>query len=274
MKEPNERHLFKYLVIPFLFLIFFANIRFAETGKVARQSSQRVSKQLAKKKGCLSCHEGIASIREEGSVMQAMINAMGGWVVCHGGTPNATTKAKAHSGAPANLAADNFYPDPGSIWIADKTCDIALCHRDKPYQMHRVLMQTEAGKIQGNFWDWGLGSADRKVRYGNYDIDDPDGRAPRAGSPAYKKYMSGLIQKFPAVFHKRLKQIPALDDPREVGKNPALAALTYQRHECQRCHVGIRGREKRGDWRGMGCSACHILYSNEGFYEGKNQTRE
>jgi hypothetical protein len=138
--------------------------------------------------------------------------------------------------------------------------------------MHRALMQSEAGKIQGNFWAWGLGSADRKVRYSNYDIDDPDGPTPRVGSEAYKKYMVKLKERFPAVFPDKLEQIPALDDPKEVEKNPALAAITYQRQECQRCHVGVRGREKRGDWRGMGCSACHILYSNEGFYEGKDPT--
>ena len=34
----------------------------------------------------------------------------------------------------------------------------------------------------------------------------------------------------------------------------------------------MRGREKRGDYRGMGCSACHVLYSNDGFYEGDDKT--
>ena len=51
-----------------------------------------------------------------------------------------------------------------------------------------------------------------------------------------------------------------------------MAGFTYQRQQCQRCHVGVKGREKRGDYRGMGCSACHIPYSNEGFYEGGDPT--
>ena len=58
----------------------------------------------------------------------------------------------------------------------------------------------------------------------------------------------------------------------EIEKNPKLAGFTYQRQQCQRCHVGVKGREKRGDYRGMGCSACHIPYSNEGFYEGGDPT--
>jgi hypothetical protein len=57
-----------------------------------------------------------------------------------------------------------------------------------------------------------------------------------------------------------------------INQDPKKAALTYQRHDCQRCHIGVRGREKRGDYRGMGCSACHVLYSNDGFYENNDKT--
>ncbi len=58
----------------------------------------------------------------------------------------------------------------------------------------------------------------------------------------------------------------------EIEKDPKLAGFTYQRQQCQRCHVGVKGREKRGDYRGMGCSSCHIPYGNEGYYEGKDPT--
>lgn len=34
----------------------------------------------------------------------------------------------------------------------------------------------------------------------------------------------------------------------------------------------MRGRQTRGDYRGMGCSACHIPYGNEGLYEGADKT--
>ena len=58
----------------------------------------------------------------------------------------------------------------------------------------------------------------------------------------------------------------------EILADPKLAGITYQQHDCQRCHVGVKGRQKRGDWRGMGCSSCHIPYSNEGYYEGGDPT--
>ncbi len=34
----------------------------------------------------------------------------------------------------------------------------------------------------------------------------------------------------------------------------------------------MTGREKRGDFRGSGCTACHVPYSNDGFYEGGDPT--
>ncbi len=234
MKQfKGKGHVTGYFLILFLSLTFFANTAPGQKGKDASRSFNTVSKKLAEEKGCLSCHEGIEPIREEGSVMQAMVDAMGGCVVCHGGTPNATSKEKAHSGAPDEIPVEDFYPDPGSIWITDKTCGSAPCHRDKPYQLHRALMQTEAGKIQGNLWAWGMGTADRKVRYGNYDIEDTDGPVPRVGSEVYKKYMANLIANNPSVFPGNLEQLPAVDDPKKVEENPALAAITYQRHECQ-----------------------------------------
>ena len=85
--------------------------------------------------GCLSCHEGIERFSD--GDMQDTIEAMGadlgdpgGCVVCHGGDPKATSAEAAHQGAPAELTEDGgpdmFYPDPGSVWIADKAC--GQCH--------------------------------------------------------------------------------------------------------------------------------------------------
>ena len=57
-----------------------------------------------------------------------------------------------------------------------------------------------------------------------------------------------------------------------LHEDPSLAAFTYIREECQRCHHAVKGRQTRGDYRGMGCSSCHIPYGNEGFYEGADPT--
>ncbi len=239
-----------------------------------------VTPELAAEKGCLSCHAGIEEIREESSIMLQQIKAMGsiygdpgGCVVCHGGRPDALTSTEAHSGIPNTMAPNGpkeFYPDPGSIWIAENTC--GQCHADYVYRVERSLMNTEAGKIQGNLHTFGIPEVmNYHVPWGNYDVDDPDGSVPSIGTDAYKQYMSHLIEQFPKQFPSSLKMLPQ-PSVEDIENDPKLAGFTYQRQQCQRCHVGVKGREKRGDFRGMGCSSCHMLYSNDGYYEGNDPT--
>lgn len=226
--------------------------------------------------GCLECHAGIEPIRDESSGMMADIFAKGeeagdpaGCVVCHGGNPDETEDAElAHTGAPEAAAPHAFFPDPGSVWVAAETC--GQCHPDYDYALERSLMNTEAGKIQGNMFTWTI-QKDQTVVWGNYDVDDPDGFEPIFGTDAYKAYMLDMTAEHPAQYPESLEQLP---NPtlEEVRENPFLAGFTYQRQQCQRCHVSVRGRDRRGDYRGMGCSSCHIPYSNEGLYEGGDES--
>ena len=243
----------------------------------ALASFDTVSLALANEKGCQSCHEGIEKF-SDGPMMlaiQAMAipyNDPGGCVVCHGGKPGATSKEDAHSGAPEMLAASGgppiFYPDPGSVWIADKTC--GRCHQGYPERLIKSLMNTEAGKLQGNLWSWGL-QPDHKVTLGNYDLKDEDGPRPSVGTDAYKDYMVAFASAHPDQMPTELTQVPDVDVD-QIPEHPNLAGITYSRQQCQRCHVGVTGREARGDYRGTGCSACHVPYGNEGRYEGNDPT--
>jgi hypothetical protein len=228
------------------------------------------------KVGCLAtggCHSGIEPIRSHNSGMALEIYTKGsmlgdpnGCVVCHGGNPKEEKDANlAHSGAPAGSQLKAFNRHSASLSISDKTC--GQCHAAWVYAEHRSIMNTEAGKIQGALWGWGPAGTGYEKRYGNYDIDDPDGPAPIFGTREYKNYVSKLMKRFPQNYPSRLRQLPAVD-LKTIEKNPEQAVYTYIRSECQRCHLGVRGRDKRGDFRGMGCAACHIPYSNEGKYEG------
>ena len=233
--------------------------------------------------GCSTaeCHQGIADIRESDSEMLRTIKLNGsqhsdpdGCVMCHGGNPKATKKEEAHQGVPPTLriapGPKEFYPDPGSIWIAENSC--GACHPGYVYRNKLGLMNTEAGKIQGNLVTWGFDEVqDYNVPWGNYDAEDIDSREPLSGSPAYKEYMKNQIAMYPKQYPETLKQMPDVTAD-EVTADPKKAGITYQRHECQRCHIGVRGRERRGDFRGMGCSACHVLYGTDGFYMGKDKT--
>jgi hypothetical protein len=238
--------------------------------------------QAAPNSGCTAskCHAGIASIRAPGSkMMQAIIKRGGaaspqGCAVCHGGTPAAVTKEEGHRGAPEALqrkkGPTTFYPDPGSPWINAHTC--GPCHPVQVRNQHNSLMMTEAGKIQGTAWAFG-GLTGYRHKWANYDAKNPIDPGARLGTVRYRAYMERLRRKERYVFVDKMDALP--EAPRDLSrlkKEPHLAAFTYLRTECQRCHLGVRGRQKRGDYRGMGCSACHIPYGNEGLYEGRDRS--
>ena len=83
--------------------------------------------------------------------------------------------------------------------------------------------------------------------------------------------MTAMIAAYPGQYPASLEQLPN-PSPEDVLDDPFQAGFTYQRQQCQRCQVGIQGRQRRGHYRGMGCSACHIPYSNEGLYEGDDES--
>ena len=136
---------------------------FAAGWAVAQEVPEKVDPAVAQEQGCLSCHEGIEDFTD--GVMMETIHAMGpdyndpgGCVVCHGGTPGGLTKEEAHQGTPVDLAEAGgphmFYPDPGAIPIAAKAC--GQCHEGYTERLTKSLMNTEAGKLQGNLWSWGV----------------------------------------------------------------------------------------------------------------------
>ncbi len=237
---------------------------------------------------CLKCHRGIENIRDPSSDMMKQIYKIAekvgypdnSCIVCHGGNPEALTKEKAHSGTVEAFirgikteqgtikGPQNFYPDPGSPWINRYTC--GMCHKEQVKTQYTSLMFTEAGKIQGTLWGFG-GIEGYMHKIGNYDVHTLDVHE-TLGTEQYKRYIEKLKKLNPQVFPEKMTALPKAPTPEEVEKNPQLAAYTYLRQECQRCHTGNKGRQKRGDYRGLGCSACHIPYSNEGFYEGNDPT--
>ena len=235
--------------------------------------------------GCMACHGDIELIRAPDSEMMQQIMALGpgrgdpaGCVVCHGGDPTERNdKTIAHGGMVNGYRPDNtdidpslaaFYPDPGSPWVNEQTC--GQCHADQVRVQWQSLMMTEAGKIQGVCWSFGgLEGYDHK--WANYAVENPDDPSARLGTDAYRQYMQRLTAMEPQVFVDRHEALPEALQPDELdrlGDDPTLAAFTYIRQECQRCHHAVKGRQKRGDFRGMGCSSCHVPYSNEGKYEG------
>lgn len=232
----------------------------------------------AEDKYCLACHQGIEPTRPLDSEMMKQILAKGtemgdpnGCVVCHGGTPTETVnKHKAHSGVPKGSGLSAFTPVPGALQVNDNTC--GLCHTDHTYNVHRSIMNTDAGKMKAITWSFGIGTENKDHIYADHDIDDPDGTEPRFGSAKYKEYMKEMAAAFPGQYPKELKQVPQVSLAK-LNNLPEQAAFTYLRN-CNACHLSNKGMQDRGHYRGMGCAACHSLYSNEGIYEGGDPSIE
>ncbi len=229
---------------------------------------------------CLKCHTEIEPIRDvESGMMQAIYKLAdkagftdNDCIVCHGGNAAADTKALAHSGTipyfKENKGPKEFYPDPGSPFVNEHTC--GLCHEEQVKTQFTSLMYTEAGKIQGTTWGFGA------IQGYNHDVANTHVQEvvvhERLGTSVYKKYMERLKAAEPQVFPKEMTALPEAPTPEQVNANPSLSVYTYLRAECQRCHTGVKGRFKEGDFRGIGCSSCHIPYSTKGKYEGADPT--
>lgn len=226
---------------------------------------------------CIECHEGIEDIRDKNSQMMKQIYEVAkkaghegnDCVVCHGGNPNSKAQKYAHLGTieyfKEHEGPKEFYPDPSSPWINKNSCGV--CHKEHVSAQFNSLMMTEQGKIQGVLWGFGK-NQNYKHNIGNYSAKNIH---ERLGTQAYKAYMEKLEKLNPQVYPKKNKELSLAPTADEVEKNPSLAAYTYLRQECLRCHTGSAGRSERGDFRGLGCSSCHIPYSNSGLYEGKGK---
>ncbi|MEC8651683.1 MAG: cytochrome C [Planctomycetota bacterium] len=243
---------------------------------------------------CLTCHDGIEAIRnpDSGMFLAILDHAESAGhdnrcIVCHGGDADAratadmtrdsdewrAVAARAHSGTPAYYAdhkgPKDFYPDPGSPWINEHTC--GMCHEWQVRTQWQSLMMTEAGKIQGTLWGFG-GLSGYEHKYGNYDVTTLPVEE-RVGSDDHHAYMRELMEKEPQVFLEAMKELPKAPTPAQVEEDPRLAAFTYLRGECQRCHLAVGGAQRHGDYRGLGCSACHVPYANSGVHQGGDPTQ-
>jgi len=230
---------------------------------------------------CIVCHKGIEDIRDRGSKMMSAILEVAkkaghegnDCIVCHGGNPKSKSKKYAHKGTPQyfkeNKGPKEYYPAPASSWINENTC--GTCHPNQVASQMNSLMMSESGKIQGALWSFAKND-DYNHNISNYKTKNPDDNKTRLGTDTYRKYMQKLATMEPQVFPKEVEELPEAPSVEEIHKDPSLAVYTYLRQECLRCHTGSKGREKRGDFRGIGCASCHIPYSNEGYYEGSDKS--
>lgn len=192
---------------------------------------------------------------------------------CHGGDGEAKDKADSHVvPAPDFVAERNGYiknlsveeldqvdPDylrfinPGDYRIAEQTCgsgssadtESTGCHQSIVYSAQRSTMATFAGHFNVPRFQQGL--QDRPAIFGSRDLDDP-----QRPSPPPAGTVASIIQAV----------IPAESAPIDTVDT---AIDHYLPKNCTHCHQWSYGRnDARGNFRSSGCTACHMLYSNDG----------
>jgi len=268
----------------------------------ASKKYEQTDPEQARTRGCLSCHEGIAVINEK---MQPHLEAIGGGpgrgcVVCHEGNADGATKAHAHAG---------MFPNPGSMWVVGLGKGCAKCHSNNNalstlqtlelphpvggsimqvsttatdpsgntgsnhvYRMQRGLMALEFGKASHTLMSNGV-VPKGQYRYADFNMDDPDGAVPTVGSDAYREWIAKALDAGYIERVERSEAIPDFEHGKKLWGDEVKASFAdYYRKECGRCHIWGEGRRKRGDLRAGGCAACHVLYTNDGRYEGSDPT--
>jgi len=155
---------------------------------------------------------------------------------CHQGNPKSTTKDAAHA---------ELYKNPGDLNIVDETCGI--CHEDLVSRVKKSLHASMAGVISGTRYLWAA-QKNKNATYAVRPVKDEDGNIP--------KNLGAL---------ETLQSIPRYKDSKQPVDD-------YLRNQCLRCHLWTEGAKRAGDYRSSGCSACHVLYADDGLSRSGDKT--
>jgi hypothetical protein len=129
--------------------------------------------------------------------------------------------------------------------IVENTC--GFCHEEITDNIKKSLHATSSGIISGTRYLWAA-QEHKNSTYSVKTIKDEDGEIPEA---------LGAIES--------LEQLPHYEDSEQ-------AVDDYLRNQCLRCHIWTEGARRAGDFRGGGCSACHVLYADDGLSRSQDST--
>ena len=188
---------------------------------------------------CLTCHWGIEEISPSHPVEVV------GCVACHGGVGVALDADLAHTGLIRN---------PGDLAVAAQTCGGSDCHsgapadhRDHLPRVERSIQATYAGAIAYVLRAFGV-QPDDVARFGIHAVQSYEGPPDNGGRPVVEAL---------AAF------APAPDAPPLVQQFAA---------NCLTCHLSAEAIQAPYFYRATGCSACHVLYEDDGLYQGGDPT--
>ena len=209
---------------------------------------------------CGLCHEGIEDMHPFAPVT---------CVQCHGGDDTATEPETAHVQPRGRLPGDERvlgrgvdpaylrFVDPGNLRVAEASC--GPCHPKAVYDVHHSLHASTAGHLGDGLYENGV----------------VDRRGPLFSVFPVKDERPDDVER-PDTAVRVLKQIPPMrrSDPERVSTHFS----DLPRKACMQCHLWSRGRAIRGragmdgDYRGEGCSACHVPYADDGLSQSRDKT--
>lgn len=209
---------------------------------------------------CVICHDGIEEMHPFAPVT---------CVQCHGGDPTANELEDAHVPQRTSFPGDervlgrNFDPDylrfldPGNLRIAAQSC--GPCHPEAVYDVEHSLHASTAGHLGDGLYENGV-VRERHPEVSVFSVSDD--RSTEEERPP------GAVG--------RLRQIRGF---RFSGDDDVARHFTdLPRKACMQCHLWSRGRAVRGragldgDYRGEGCSACHVPYADDGLSLSRDPT--
>jgi hypothetical protein len=196
-------------------------------------------------------------------------------VDCHGGDPDASSKAGAHVAPPEGvenirtLATDELdeipadymrFINPGDLRVADEGCGSAStaadgggCHQDIVDNNRLSVMSSFTGHY--NVPRFLGGMQEREALFGSHDLVDHDFDA--ASAPP------GAVEEITAL------------RPTLGGQRDDLETImdNYLAKSCPTCHAYSFGRNAApGNYRSSGCTSCHMLYENDGLSQSGDPT--
>ena len=212
--------------------------------------------------GCVGCHRPLDGNGQRVGIEEMHPAASLGCTDCHGGNGSASTRLEAHvppgEGDPAfirDLASDRLdqispdylrFVNPGDLRVAAESCGASGCHPEHVATVPLSVMSTYAGHY--TLPRFLAGSQDHGAIMAAVDVVDPDYDAATAPPGA-------------------VERLQALREPDPLADRSDLASVmdAYLPKSCPTCHLNAFGKnDSPGSYRSSGCSACHVLYADDG----------
>lgn len=226
--------------------------------------------------GCTACHRPRNDFGERVGILDPHPWFSLSCTDCHGGNNNTSSKAEAHvsAGGPQtiihNLSTDQLdevppdylrFINPGDIRVASFGCGAnspanlgGACHQDKVETVPLSVMSTYAGHYDRPRFLTGSGS--RQEGVAAVDRCDPN-FDPETAPFGAVGCLHALREADPEADRSSLQSV--MD--------------TYLPKSCPTCHLSDFGRNNaKGVYRSSGCTACHMVYDDDGLSLSEDPT--